>query len=282
MATFAPSAPTADDDAGRPRVRWPALVAFGGLLLRDARVLTRERWAFAVRTISQPVLLVFVFTYVFPTIGQELRAFEGEATFSEVLVPGVIAITMLIKGLQAVALPLVDDFGYTREIEDRVMAPLPVWAVALEKIVSGALQGLLAVAVVFPIVALVPAEPVTLAISWGHLIAIGLLAPVVGASVGLALGTIVTPKQVPIMFSIVILPVTFLGATYFPWTQLDAIPWLQWAVLINPLVYLSEGFRMALTPLPHMPAVGIYAGMAICGGITATIGMWGFYRRVLA
>lgn len=280
--TSEPALPAEERRRTRPAVRWPALVAFGGLLLRDMRVLTRERWNFVIRTISQPVLLVFVFTYVFPVIGQELRTFGGDASFSEVLVPGVIAITMLIKGLQAVALPLVDDFGYTREIEDRVMAPMPVWAVAVEKIVSGALQGLLAVLVVFPIVAVVPAEPVTLSITWPHLIAIGLIAPLVGASLGLALGTIVTPKQVPMMFSIVILPVTFLGATYFPWTQLDAIPWLKWLVLVNPLVYLSEGFRMALTPLPHMPAGGIYAGMLICGGLTAALGLWGFRRRVLS
>lgn len=286
MTTVAqPSAPTSGPPTAAPArrdaVRWPALVAFGALLLRDARVLTRERWRFLIRTVSQPLMLVFVFTFVFPTIGQDLRAFDGQASFSDILVPGVIAITMLIKGVQSVALPLVDDFGYTREIEDRIMAPLPVWAVALEKIVSGALQGLLAVLVVFPIVALVPAEPVSLAISWGHLLAIGLLAPFVGASLGLALGTLVTPKQVPMMFSVIILPVTFLGATYFPWIQLEAIPWLQWLVLINPLVYLSEGFRMALTSLPSMPPLAIYAGMLLCGGLTAAIGLWGFRRRVL-
>lgn len=278
ISRFRPS--TADE--GRPRVRWPALAAFGGLLLRDARVLTRERWYFLIRTVSQPLLLVFVFTYVFPLIGQDLRAFGGEASFSDVLVPGVLAITMMIKGVQAVALPLVDDFGYTHEIEDRVMAPLPVWAVALQKIVSGALQGVVAVLVVFPIVAVVPAEPLSLAIDWPHLVAVGVLAPFVGASVGLALGTLVTPKQVPMMFSVIILPVTFLGATYFPWTQLGPIPWLQWLVLANPLVYFSEGFRMALTPLAHMHAAGVYAGMVICGSVAATIGIWGFRRRVLA
>jgi ABC-2 type transport system permease protein len=276
------TADAAAQPAGRPRVRFPALAAFGGLLLRDARVLTRERWYFVIRTVSQPLLLVFVFTYVFPTIGQELRAFGGQASFSDVLVPGVLAITMMIKGVQAVALPLVDDFGHTREIEDRVMAPLPVWAVAVQKIVSGALQGVLAVLVVFPIVALVPAEPLALAISWPHLLTVGVLAPFVGASVGLALGTLVTPKQVPMMFSVIILPVTFLGATYFPWTQLDPIPWLQWLVLANPLVYFSEGFRMALTPLAHMAPLGVYTGMVVCGGLAMGVGVWGFRRRVLA
>jgi ABC-2 type transport system permease protein len=273
---------TTDALSATSPVRFPGLVAFGGLLLRDARVLTREKGRFLVRTVSQPLLLVFVFTYVFPRIGQELSGAAGGVTFTEVLVPGVLAIAVLIKGIQAVALPLVQEFGYTDEIEDRVMAPLPVWAVAVEKIVAGALQGLVAALIVFPIVALVPAEPVDLQIAWPHLIAVGLLAPVMASCLGLALGTMIEPKQVPLMFSVVILPITFLGATYFPWAALGPIPWLQVATLANPLVYMAEGFRMALTPsLEHMPALGIYGALVGFIALVGLIGIRGFRRRVL-
>lgn len=262
-------------------VRAAALTAFRGMLLRDLRVLTRERGRFLVRTISQPLLLVFVFTYVLPTIGQGLEG--GQRSFTDILVPGVVAIAVLIKGVQAVALPLVQDFGYTREIEDRVMAPLPVWAVAVEKIVAGAVHGLLAAAIVFPIVRLVPAEPVTLDISWPALVAVGVLAPFLASSVGLVLGTVVEPDEVPLMFSLVILPVTFLGATYFPWADLGPIPWLKVAVLANPLVYMAEGFRMALTPqFPHMDAWGIYLGLTGLTLLAGYAGIKGFERRVLS
>jgi ABC-2 type transport system permease protein len=263
-------------------VRFPGLVAFGALLLRDLRVLTRERGRFLVRTVSQPLLLVFVFTYVFPKIGQELSGAGAAGSFTDILVPGVLAIAVLIKGIQAVALPLVQEFGYTDEIEDRVMAPLPVWAVAVEKIVAGAGQGLIAALIVFPIVAVVPAEPVDLAIAWPHLVAVALLAPVLSASLGLALGTLIEPNQVPLMFSVVILPITFLGATYFPWSALDPIPWLQVATLANPLVYMAEGFRMALTPqFPHMSPFAIYAGLIGFSVAVAGVGVRGFTRRVL-
>ena len=63
---------------------------------------------------------------------------------------------MIFQGVQAVALPLVQDFGYTREIEDRVLAPMPVWAVAMEKVASGAIQALLASLVVFPLALFIP------------------------------------------------------------------------------------------------------------------------------
>lgn len=269
-------------DAPERSVRAGAVAAFGGMLLRDCRVLTRQRGHFLVRTVSQPLLLVFVFTYVFPTIGQGVRA-GAEQSFTDILVPGVVAIAVLLKGIQAVALPLVQEFGYTREIEDRVMAPLPVWGVAVEKIVAGATHGLLAAAIVFPIAWFVPAEPVNLDISWPALLAVGLLAPLLASSVGLVLGTVVDPDQVPMMFSVVILPVTFLGATYFPWASLSAIPWLQVVVLANPLVYMAEGFRMALTPqFPHMAPWGIYLGLAGLTLVAGYAGIKGFERRVIS
>ncbi len=259
-----------------------SLVAFVGLLRRDLRVLTRERGRFLLRTVSQPLLLVFVFTYVFPRIGQDLRGFGGAASFTDILVPGVLAIAVLIKGIQVVALPLVEEFGYTNEIEDRVMAPLPVWGVAVEKIVAAALQGLLAALIVLPIALWVPAETPQLAVVWPHLVAVALCSALLAGALGLALGTSVEPNQVPIMFSVVILPITFLGATYFPWAQLDAIPWLQWAVLANPLVYMAEGFRMALTPqFPHMSPWGIYAGLVGLTLVFGALGVRGFHRRVI-
>ena len=125
-------------DAG-PFRSTPA-VAFGAMLLRDITVLRKEFVQFLARTVMQPLLFVFVFAYVFPKIGQGVGGAAGAAAFSSILVPGVVAIACIFQGIQAVALPLVQDFGYSREIEDRVMAPLPVWSVAVEKVAAGALQ----------------------------------------------------------------------------------------------------------------------------------------------
>ena len=165
----------------------------------------------------QPILFVFVFTYVFPKIGQGIGGQAREATFSSLLVPGVIAIACIFQGIQAVALPLVQEFGYTREIEDRVMAPLPVWGVASEKLAAGALQGLVAAAVVFPLASLIPATPVHLDVQWLRLVTILPLAAIVGSSLGLVIGTAWNPRQVPLIFGLVVIPMTFLGATYYPW-----------------------------------------------------------------
>ena len=258
-----------------------SLSAFKAMLLRDVAVLRSGLYSFIIRTIMQPLLFVFVFTYVFPKIGQGIGGSEGQETFSSLLVPGVVAIACIFQGIQAVMLPLVQDFGYTREIEDRVMAPLPVWGVAVEKVVAGAVQGLLASLIVFPLATFIPATPVHLDISWLELVTFLPLATLLGASLGLAVGTRVEPQQVTLVFSVVVIPMTFLGATYYPWASLDPIPWLQWAVLINPLVYMSEAFRAALTPqLPHMPVLAIYAAMIGFLAFLLWVGIDGFRKRV--
>jgi ABC-2 type transport system permease protein len=258
--------------------------AFAALLLRDVAVLRRTAGSFALRTVMQPLLFVFVFTYVFPKIGQGVGGpGAGETEFSSLLVPGVVAIACIFQGIQAVALPLVSEFSYTREIEDRVMAPLPVEAVAVEKVVSGAVQGMIASLVVFPLAVAVPATPVHLDVNWLILLTVLPLAALVGASLGLTIGTRAEPRQVPLVFSIIVIPITFLGASYYPWARLSTIPWLKWLVLSNPLVYMSEAFRAALTPdFPHMPLVAIYAGLFGFTLILGKLGIDGFRRRVLA
>ena len=47
----------------------------------------------------------------------------------------------MFQGVQSVALAMAQEFGFTREIEDRVQAPCPIWLVAIAKVLSGAAQG---------------------------------------------------------------------------------------------------------------------------------------------
>jgi ABC-2 type transport system permease protein len=260
-----------------------AVTAFKAQLSRDAHVLVKTLRVFLLRTVMQPALTVFVFTYVFPKIGQGIGGGgRGAAEFSTLLVPGVMATACVFQGIQAVALPLVQEFGYTREIDDRVLAPLPVWGVALEKLVAGALQGVLAGLVVFPLAAFIPATPVHLQLHWLLLLTIIPLATLLGAALGLAIGTTVEPRQVPLVFSVIVIPMTFLGAVYYPWNRLGPIPWLKWAVLINPLMYMSEGFRAALTRgIPHMGLGWIYLSLIGYTVLLTWLGIRGFYKRVI-
>ena len=52
-------------------------------------------------------------------------------------------------------------------------------------------------------------------------------------------------------------------------------------MLVNPLVYMSEGFRMALTPVAHMPAPAIFGALTAFVLVLGWLGVNGFRRRVL-
>jgi ABC-2 type transport system permease protein len=268
---------TAPVESSRSAARY----AFGALLLRDIRVLFKEKWIFIGRTIMQPLLLIFVFTYVFPKIGEAIGSRPSD--FATLLVGGTIASAMIFQGVQAVALPLVQDFGYTREIEDRVLAPMPVWAVAVEKVAGGAIQALLASLVVFPLALFIPANKVHLSVHWPYLITLLPLAAIMSAAFGLTIGTRVEPRQVPLIFSLLVIPMTFLGAVYYPWRTLTPLPWLKVAVLINPLIYMSEGMRVALTHgVPHMAVIVIYLALIAFTAVFLKLGIDGFKKRVLS
>ena len=89
------------------------------------------------------------------------------------------------------------------------------------------------------------------------------LACVAMTSLGLLLGTTFEPRNIGLMFGFVVLPLTFLGGTYYQWTRLSPVKlggfhWLQTIVLINPLIYVAEGMRAGLTNISHMPLYVIY------------------------
>ncbi len=257
--------------------------AFFALMLRDLTVLRKQLGQFLPRTLLQPFLLVFVFTYVFPKIGQGVGGSgAGAALFSTMLVAGVVGLSIMFQGIQSVALPMVQEFGYTREIEDRVLAPMPVSLVAMEKVASGALNGLFSAILVFPIAAIVPATPVHLQINWPVLLTLTPLACYMCGALGLTFGTLFDSRTVPLLFGIVVLPLTFLGAIYYPWQSLEPIRWLQIGVLVNPLVYMCEGFRAALTPVPHMSLWAIYPAMIGFSALFTWLGISGFKKRVLS
>jgi ABC-2 type transport system permease protein len=266
----------------------PYARAFAGLLLRDLYVLRREKIAFLIRVCMNPLLFLFVFTYIMPHMSggaaMNPTAAMAGANFSTVLLPGLMAVAIMFSGIAAVALPLAQEFGITREIDDRVMCPLPVSAVAVEKIIFSAVQSMIAAAIVFPLAYYVPATPVYAHVNnWPYLILVLALASLTSGALGLVIGTSVKPQQISLIFGTVVMPITFLGCVYYPWSGLTPIRWLKIAVLFNPIVYMSEGLRSALTPtLEHMHPAIILAMLTVFLALLTRIGIRGFIRRVIS
>ena len=270
-------------------------IALRALILRDLVVLWKHKIEFVIRTVVQPFLLCFVFLYVFPKIGQAVggsgsrSAGAASSAFATVLVPGVVGISIMFQGVQAVALQMSQEFGFTREIEDRVQAPCPIWLVAMAKVLSGAMQGVISAVIVLPIASVVHAGGVEAHINlhWWYILTLVPISCVAMASLGLVLGTSFEPRNIGLMFGFVVLPITFLGGTYYQWTRLVPVKvgawhWLQTIVLVNPLIYVNEGMRAAFTNAQHMHLYVIYPVLIGFCTLFLRIGLRNFRRRVLA
>lgn len=277
MTTAARDLPAAASRAPEARrVVHPSAV-FLALLRRDVTVARKELPFFLVRTIMQPLMFIIVFGALMPRMG-----FVG-GSYGSTLLPGILAISLTMSAIQAVSLPMMQDFGWTKEIEDRLLAPVPTRVVAAEKIVAGVLQAIIAALVVFPAARLImgPIPGLTLA-HGGEVALVAILGATAFSSLGMWLGTAISPQQIGLMFSVVVAPMIFFGCAYYPWRGLDKVPFVKYAVLVNPLVYVSEGMRGALTPdLPHMSFGVIALALVVIAIGGWTLGMRGFYRRAI-
>jgi len=257
--------------------RVPPGRVFLALLLRDLRVARRELAYFMIRTTMQPLLFVVVFGWLLPAMGFVTGDYRAA------LLPGILAVSLAFSAVQSVALPMVAEFGWTREIEDRLLAPVPTWLVAFEKVVAGVFQGFIAALFVLPVARLLmgPVEGITF-MELEKLAAVILLGGASFSSLGLLLGTAINTEQIGLMFSVIVAPMIFFGAAYYPWAGLSTVPLMKWLVLINPLVYVSEGMRAALTPqLPHMPMVAVLAGLAATTTAFWVLGYRTFLKRAI-
>lgn len=261
--------------AKRPVV--PARRVFLALLRRDALVAGKELPFFLLRVTLQPLLFVVVFGYLLPKMGFVQRG------YTSALLPGILGISLAFASLQSVALPMVADFGWTREIEDRLLAPVPIYLIAVEKVLAGIVQGLIAALFVLPIARLIMGPIAGLDVhAWGELIGVTLLAAAAFSTFGLMLGTLIEPAQIGLMFGFIVAPMIFFGCAYYPWQGLTAVPVLKYIVLVNPLVYVSEGMRGAITPtLPHMPLALVVTGLVVLTGIFWRLGLRSFTRRAI-
>jgi ABC-2 type transport system permease protein len=221
---------------------------FLALLARDAHVARRNLVPLLFQTFLQPLLFVFIFGRVMVGSGYM------PASYKSLLLPGIMAISMVFTGIWAVAMPLIGEFQFTREIEDRLLAPIDISWVAIEKVVAGLIQAVVAGLVVIPLAWIILRPGLELHLDNPMLfLFLTLLVAGFAACGGLALGCTVDQQHIGLMFSMVMTPMIFFGCTYYPWSALTKFPILQKLVLINPLVYASEGLRATLVPqFPHL------------------------------
>jgi ABC-2 type transport system permease protein len=251
---------------------------FFAMLARDAHVARRNAIQLLLQTFLQPLLFVFIFGRVMVGSGY-MPSF-----YKSLLLPGIIAISMVFTGIWAVAMPLIAEFQFTREIEDRLLAPIDIKWIAIEKVIAGALQAILAGLIVIPLawVVLRPGIQIQIGEPIAFILVILLVAGFAACG-GLALGCSINQQHIGLMFGMVITPMIFFGCTYYPWNALEKFPILQKAVLINPLVYASEGLRAILVPtFPHLSMVAVLIALTVFDAVLLFVGLRQFEKKAVS
>ena len=251
---------------------------FFAMLARDAHVARRNFVPLLLQTMLQPMLFVLIFGRVMTRSGLLPAAYKS------LLLPGVMAISMVLSGIQAVAMPLIAEFQFTREIEDRLLAPMNIGWLAVEKVVAGMIQALASGLVIIPLAWLLLGKGVDLSFQRPLTFAVvAVMVALFASAGGLTLGCSVGQTQIGLMFSLVLAPMIFFGCAYYPWSALSSFPVLQYAVLVNPLVYASEGFRGTLVPqFPHLSTAVVMAALLVIDVLLLVAGLRQFHRKAVS
>jgi ABC-2 type transport system permease protein len=250
--------------------------AFLAVLRRDLYVTWSELPVFLAQVILQPLFLLFVFGKVLSSLGYT------QNHYSDLLFPGLLALTAVITGMQTLAFPLVVEFGWTKEIEDRLLAPMATGLVAAEKVLFATMRAVVAATIMIPVGILVLGS-----IPWRWsgvplLVAMLVLGSFLGAGIGLVMGALVVPNRINIVFSLVFTPLLFTGCSQYPWPSLSRLPWFQYVTAANPMTYVSESMRAAMVPsVPHIQTWICLLALAGALSVLMTVGVRGFYRRAI-
>jgi len=146
------------------------------------------------------------------------------AAYKSLLLPGIMAISMVFTGVWAVAMPLIAEFQFTREIEDRLLAPIEISWLAIEKVIFGTMQALVAGLVVIPMAWLLlrPVEfnlPLSAALCLGYRAGRAFLSL---RRFGARLQRQPDPHRIDVQHGPD--PMIFFGCTYYPWSALAHFP----------------------------------------------------------
>ncbi len=273
---IASTAEPAAEPAAEPDPTWGPWRTGAAILRRDLFVTGREFPIFLAQVILQPLFLLFVFGKVLTELGYARPGYE------QVLFPGLVALAAVLTGLQSTALPLVIEFSYSNEIEDRLLAPLPIGAVAVEKVVFAAMRACVAAAVMFPVGIWILGSIPWQASTAPAVVAMVVLGALLGAAMGLILGTYVPPNRINVTFALVLTPLIFTGSSQYPWPSLSRIRWFQAVSAVNPMTYVSEGLRGLMAPtVPHIDTWICFVVALDYLVLLVAVGMVGFIRRAL-
>ncbi|WZU02295.1 ABC transporter permease [Erysipelothrix sp. D19-032] len=243
------------------------------MVKRDLVIQARDKYEFVFRVGMLPFILILIYGYVLPKIG------VVSADFPQYMFPGMVGMSLLLTGIHGTAVPLTMDFNNSREIEDRLQAPIDTRYIAIAKMIVGIIESWIGALIVLPISLIFMNEYLVFSFTFGQiigLIGVLILASFASATLGLLVGTIVKPMQIARnvpgilnAYGIYRSNLLYMGCI----VRITSIPML---VLVNPLVYINEALRAFMyVDVASMPLMFSVLGMVV---FTIIMGYVGFKR----
>ncbi len=235
-------------------------------------------WRTIFQSIASPVISTSLYFIVFGSaIGSRMSTIDG-ISYGAFIVPGLIMLALLTESISNAS------FGiylprFTGTIYELLSAPVSVveallgyvGAAASKSIVLGVI--ILATARIF-----VPFEIVHPFWVLALLVLISVTFCLFGFSLGVWADGFEKLQIVPLM---IISPLTFLGGTFYSVDMLP--PFWRGVALLNPIVYLVNGFRWAFYDVADVSfaiSLGMTIGfMVLCVGVLAWIFKTGYRLR---
>ena len=258
-------------------------IAFWHTLRRDIMVTFREFVPFLMQALISPFSLLLVFGRVLPGMGTMTQIYPA------VFFPGVVAFTIFMASLLGITLSLMVDLDYAREIDDRLLAPIPVGLVALEKVIFSALRSLVAAGLIFLLAYWVMGSGFQVRTDdLALMIGIMVLYALSSSALGLVIGAALPADKLYMLFSLIFSITMYTGCVYFSWNGIGSIKVFQIMTLLNPLSYAAEGLRYAMVPATNghafvtLPIGWALAGLCVSFVLFLWLGMRIFHKRVIS
>lgn len=190
--------------------------------------------------------------------------------YLEFILPGMVALSSMTVSFVGTTFSICGDRLFTKSFEELLLVPIHPLALHIGKMLAGVMRGLLTSFGVIVIALLFTGN-------WRFLHPLFLLLLVLSCAVFSGLGVIVglnvrSLEAVGLYNNFIIIPMSFLGATFFDPATLPAA--LKFVVYLLPLTYATVGMRAAAyLPLSQFPwySIPILLVMAIA------LSLWGAY-----
>ncbi|MCC5598578.1 ABC transporter permease [Nostoc favosum] len=191
--------------------------------------------------------------------------------YLEFILPGMVALSSMTISFGGTTFSICGDRLFTKTFEELLLTPIHPLALHIGKMLAGVVRGLMTSGSVILVALLLTGN-------WNFLNPLFLLLVVLNCSVFAGLGVIVglsvrSLESVGLYNNFIIIPMSFLGATFFDPGTLPAA--LKVVVYLLPLTYASIGLRAAAhLPLSQFP----WYSIPILLVIAIALSLWGAYK----